>query len=464
MTNDDTNEKPTGAPAAGSNEKNNRSEKPAQRSGSRSWKPQRRRSSQRGQNATGDLAGSNGLGERARTPAQPAQPQRRSNQRDRSSPRGGNPVVVDKPDQASQSVAQSGEQNRSVRSHLARRPEENRQSESGQRLAGTQNKTRSRRPNQNSRTRRDQNNRTNQEQNGLSRAPSVPRRVRGGIKARSEDGEFGKNWWAKRWLLAMERLMDGARLQRGRRYARMGQVLSMVEANGGIVARVQGSRAAPYKVNIRVAPLTDEQWDKVYDVLADQAIFAAQLLAGEMPPNIEEAFSSAGVSLFPTRGGDLMTDCSCPDWVNPCKHIAAAHYILGDRFDEDPFLLLRMRGRKQDEILQALRLRRTGAEETPQVLRIDEYDDEEEVSSLDENVANFWNIGAGIENFEVNVQPPSISLPILKRLGDPDFASKYSLELLLGSAYESISQTALFLAFTDIPRDDGDNGGNGDPG
>ena len=117
------------------------------------------------------------------------------------------------------------------------------------------------------------------------------------------------------------------------------------ETKGGIEARVQGSQKSPYKIHIQIAPLTDAQWDKVFDVLAGQAIFTAQLLAGEMPQDIEQGFEAAKVSLFPARRDDLKTDCSCPDYANPCKHIAAAHYILGERFDEDPFLIFRLRGR-----------------------------------------------------------------------------------------------------------------------
>lgn len=472
--------KPDGEPAA-AGESQKRSGRPA---GNRPRRQQRGHGNQRGPNPPREQAAKAAASETAANSGQAGNAQRGSrdnnrqqrDQRRRSNPRGGNPVQADQPNRPEQP---SGERN--LRPFTARRTEgrrqgETRPAETGQRTTGeqrprregssgnstTQGKTWPRRPNQGSGARRGQGGRPNPADNGQTRAPSVPRRVRGGIKARSEEGEFGKNWWAKRWLLAMERLMDGARLQRGRKYARMGQVLSMSEANGGIVARVQGSRAAPYKVNIRVASLTDEQWSMVYDVLADQAIFAAQLLAGEMPPNIEEAFSTAEVSLFPTRGGDLMTECSCPDWVNPCKHIAAAHYILGDRFDEDPFLLLRMRGRSQDEILQALRLRRTGLEEAPRVMEHVDYEVEEEAEPLDEALDDFWQIGVELENFEVNIQSPAIALPILKRLGDPDFASKYSLEQLLGPAYESMSQTALFLAFTDISRGDAENGGNGD--
>ena len=188
--------------------------------------------------------------------------------------------------------------------------------------------------------------------------PTKPKEAKDGIKARSKRGSFAKNWWAQRWIMALERLVDSGRLSRGRTYARKGQVLSIEESKNGISARVQGSRKTPYKVSIQIAPLSDSEWEKVFDALAKQAIFTAQLLAGEMPQDIEQTFDTAKVSLFPAKRGDLVTDCSCPDYANPCKHIAATHYILGERFDEDPFLIFRLRGRSQEQVMEALRRRR----------------------------------------------------------------------------------------------------------
>jgi uncharacterized Zn finger protein len=272
---------------------------------------------------------------------------------------------------------------------------------------------------------------------------SGPRKARGGIKARSENGEFARNWWAKRWLQAMEKLVFAARLQRGRHYARLGQVLSMEEKGGGVEARVQGSRPTPYKVTIRLKCLSDKQWEKVLNVLAGKAVFAAQLLAGEMPAQIEEAFAEAGVSLFPRRGGDLITKCSCPDWANPCKHIAATHYILGDRFDEDPFLLFRLRGRTQEQIMEGLRKRRgqNGASEEVEEAAA------EPVLQLGETIDRFWEFAAPLDTFAVNIKPPSITLPILKRLGEPDFVTVLPLQEFLGSAYEAIGKSAIDLAY-----------------
>ncbi|HEY9076260.1 MAG TPA: SWIM zinc finger family protein [Anaerolineaceae bacterium] len=275
-----------------------------------------------------------------------------------------------------------------------------------------------------------------------------------GIKARSQSGDFNLHWWATRWINAMERLMDSRRLTRGRTYARQGQVLSIEEKNGGIEAKVQGSRSKPYRVKIEVAPLNDKAWEKVVQILASQALYIAELLAGEMPANIEDAFTAAGVSLFPARG-ELHTECTCPDWANPCKHVAATHYILAERFDEDPFLLLRLRGRSQEEILRAIRQHRAGlpadaALNAPAVeTEEDEEEEAEQITPLEAQIEQFWSLGQPLDNFQVIMKPPAIEMALLKRLGDPTYLMGDSLQKLVQPAYQAISQAALAAAFAD---------------
>jgi uncharacterized Zn finger protein len=286
-----------------------------------------------------------------------------------------------------------------------------------------------------------------------------PRKARGGIQTRSQRGDFAKNWWARRWIVALERLMDSRRLMRGKYYARAGQVLSLEETSHGVFARVQGSRPTPYKVSISVTPLTDAQWERVLDVLVDQALFAAQLLAGEMPDQIEEVFSAAGVSLFPSQVNDLITTCSCPDYANPCKHVAATHYILGERFDEDPFLLFRLRGRTQEQILSALRARRTGNGNTQPELNPIPTPTEETGPALQSDIQRFWEIGPELENFSVSIRPPSLIQPILQRLGEPETNSSITIRGQLEDSYQAITQAALSLAYGDfgLPSEEENN-------
>jgi uncharacterized Zn finger protein len=185
--------------------------------------------------------------------------------------------------------------------------------------------------------------------------PTTPKAVKDGIKTKSRHGDIGETWWSKRWLDVLHSFGMGARLDRGKSYARRGQVVSIDIGKGVVKAKVQGSRPSPYAITMKLRPLTDGQWAKVTEALASRAAFAAGLLAGEMPREVEQVFAQAGVPLFPQRKGDLETDCSCPDWANPCKHLAAVHFILAERFDTDPFLIFHLRGRTRDEVVKALR-------------------------------------------------------------------------------------------------------------
>jgi uncharacterized Zn finger protein len=182
-----------------------------------------------------------------------------------------------------------------------------------------------------------------------------PISVEGGIKARSKRGSIGEKWWSQRFIAALESYGMSGRLQRGRSYARRGQVLEFDLSVGKVTARVQGSRPAPYKVTISVLPLTTAQWKTVESRLASQALFRAKLLAGEMPAEIEQVFADCGTPLFPRSAADLDMHCSCPDWEVPCKHLAAVCYVLAEAFDDDPFAMLAWRGRSRDTLLAALR-------------------------------------------------------------------------------------------------------------
>ena len=181
--------------------------------------------------------------------------------------------------------------------------------------------------------------------------PSRPIPVEGGIATSKQRAE---SWWSQRFVAVLESYGLGGRMQRGRRYARTGQVVTMSVDPGRLAALVQGSRSAPYAVGIEVAQPSAAQWSALEDAFWARIGFAARLLAGEVPPDLEAVFEGVGVSLFPQRWADLRATCTCPDSTNPCKHIAAVLYVLADQLDADPWLLLAWRGRTREQVLGRL--------------------------------------------------------------------------------------------------------------
>lgn len=187
-----------------------------------------------------------------------------------------------------------------------------------------------------------------------------PRRVDGGLRARTARGAIGRSWWSRRFLDVLESFALGTRLTRGRSYARAGQVLSLEVAPGEVTAVVQGSRPAPYQVSIRLRPFPQRVWARIETLLAAQALYSARLLAGDVPPELEGVFAEAGVPLFPTEVDELDQRCDCPDFAVPCKHLAATFYLLAEVLDADPFQLLHWRGRDRARLLARLRAVRGG--------------------------------------------------------------------------------------------------------
>jgi uncharacterized Zn finger protein len=189
--------------------------------------------------------------------------------------------------------------------------------------------------------------------------PSRPRPVDGGLKARSTRGAIAQTWWSQRFIEVLEGIGMGSRLQRGRSYARKGQVISMEVGPGLVTAQVQGSRVSPYRVRIGIGAFDKREWAQLESALAENAWYAAALLSGEMPSDIEDVFAGLGLPLFPATPRELSLDCSCPDGAVPCKHLAATFYLLAESFDDDPFAILAWRGREREDLLANLQAARS---------------------------------------------------------------------------------------------------------
>ncbi len=183
----------------------------------------------------------------------------------------------------------------------------------------------------------------------ISNWPTRPARPpKDGIKASSKG--FVESWWGRSWLSSLEEALGhSTRLQRGRQYAKAGHVTQIVVEKCRVKATVCGNHV--YHVHFRLSPLNFKAWSIVGRVLGSQAALAARLLNGELPEEINHGLARAGLSLIPDFGSELSTQCSCPDKSNPCKHIAAVHYLLAEEIDRDPFLLLCLRGKEREEVI-----------------------------------------------------------------------------------------------------------------
>jgi uncharacterized Zn finger protein len=212
-------------------------------------------------------------------------------------------------------------------------------------------------------------------------------------------------------------------------------------APGAVTAQVQGSRVQPYAVRLTLRPFTEDEWTRVEEALAGQALFAAALLAGEMPRDVEQAFAAAGLPLFPARAADLRSVCTCPDPANPCKHIAATYYILAEAFDTDPFLVLAWRGRDRAALLERLRELRGAAP-------ADEAPAEVLADAPPAPAADFWRAGPELSSLRFAPRAAPVPDAVLRQLGPlPEAAGGERAAEALASAYRAFTAAAERRAF-----------------
>ncbi|WP_414578249.1 SWIM zinc finger family protein [Anabaena sp. CCY 9402-a] len=170
--------------------------------------------------------------------------------------------------------------------------------------------------------------------------------------------KFSRTWWGDRFIKALEDFTDDSRLQRGRSYARGGKVKSFAIDKNIITAQVRGSvnpyfgvyKEPTYNIVIEITPIAKTRWNEAIKSLSSKASIVSRLLLNEVPENIEENFSQMGLHLLPHSSKDFKTKCSCPDYANPCKHIAGVYYLVASQLDNNPFLLFELRGLSKVEL------------------------------------------------------------------------------------------------------------------
>jgi uncharacterized Zn finger protein len=273
--------------------------------------------------------------------------------------------------------------------------------------------------------------------------------------------------WSERWQELLHKLGYEPHLRRGRSYARRGQVKALEVQMGQVTARVEDRDLGLCDIEILVNKLTDEQWAQVIDALSSQAIYVAQLLAGDMPTNIDELFQQAGVSLLPGGAYDIEIRCmQCSYGEQPCKHTAAVLYLLGQMLDDDPWLLFRLRGRDRQQVLQELRQRRSEGEESanagmPSSQQAMEHPTIGSLSTstearlpLSAQLDNFWGRSKKLSVLHHHIAPPAIKLVLLRRLGPPPFpVGSLDAHDHLARIYQKVTEEALNLAYAPEPED-----------
>lgn len=284
------------------------------------------------------------------------------------------------------------------------------------------------------------------------------------------NGSQEKEWWVQQWLDLLQKYRFKKRLERGRNYARQGNVLTIDFQDKKVLATVQGSEDDPYELSIWLDAFSDEDWQYIVDTLSEQALHSAKLLAGEMPTNIEDVFAANGLRLFPFSLQEVRSRCSCPDKANPCKHIIAVYHLLGDRFGEDPFLLFQLRGRSKEDIIAALRERRADlAEDLPP----DAPEAANAPASTGDSapgsplkVEDFWHYDDPLDPSLVVITPPPTQetvvdvlgpIPLLSQSGSSSLAQTATLEQVRAyfqQVYQTVSQEAIAQAMASPETDD----------
>ncbi|MBN3922059.1 SWIM zinc finger family protein [Nostoc sp. NMS4] len=251
--------------------------------------------------------------------------------------------------------------------------------------------------------------------------------------------KFSRTWWGDRFIQTLEAFTDDNRLKRGRSYASGGKVKSFEIDLNKITAKVRGSvnpyfgvyKEPTYNIEIQITPIAKIRWNEAIQKLSSKASIISRLLLNEVPENIEDTFSHLGLHLLPHSSQDLKTKCSCPDYANPCKHIAGVYYLVASQLDNNPWLLFELRGLSKAELQAKLADSPLGkalseelnTKEIPLELSNSLYTKLEK-QSLNQmpNAREFW---LGTKRLPQTIEvatPSSICAILIKKQGDfPDF-------------------------------------------
>lgn len=178
-----------------------------------------------------------------------------------------------------------------------------------------------------------------------------------------------KTWWGRRFLKDLESFTEEGRLARGRQYL-TGRRITQWDVRGcEVFAEVRGKvnpyygvyEAPVYDTRLQFTPIPDAAWSEAIALIGSRAGYVSRLMFNEMPDEIERPLAELGVGLLPAGHHEIQGSCTCPDYENPCKHIAALYYLLATRLDQDPFLLFELRGLSRADLIRRLKTTRLGS-------------------------------------------------------------------------------------------------------
>jgi len=278
-----------------------------------------------------------------------------------------------------------------------------------------------------------------------------PRRVRGGVKLKLKVGETPASWITQRLLRVAETGAENMVFKDGIEYARIGQTKRLTIEETLCEGIIQGRSDKPYTATLELDEFSVESQERIIAVMADHVRYAAKLLAGELPSNIEDVFAPLGLKLFPAEPGDIHPTCSCPDWKpeHPwCKHTICLTALLAERLGDEPMTIFGLRSMPAQELIDGLRQKRAVGVQGPGPSPVlhQHVPGVSDISSppLEDAIESFWEVGAELEELDTPISPPSVNCVLLRRLGSSPFVgARFPLIGLMATCYQLIGDAVV---------------------
>ena len=269
-----------------------------------------------------------------------------------------------------------------------------------------------------------------------------PRKVRGGIRVAWAGISEPQTAVARRLMDLARELAAPEDYSEGLDYARRGQTVSAEVAGVVASASIQGRSDRPYSITLQFAAIPEAAWQAAAETMAGEAIYAASLLAGDVPDRVDSLFVASGASLAP-RAQDVRVNCTCGQSSGWCKHACALAAIVADRIDERPFLLFELRGHRGEALLESIRHRGGSDGLTAVATPVYEAHVPGAPSArglpLAECIATYWDAGPELATIVTPIEPPAVTHPLLRRLGPSPFKEwRFPLVGLLATCYDII--------------------------